>query len=123
MADEQGVVLQINPAGERLWGYACNEVVGQPASMFSALPPAEAAALMGEVLAALHATGSWRGTFRNRRKDGVLVFCEAAISRLEVQGRKLMVMVEQDDRAPPCTGTTPDAGARSGEHGGSRPDG
>jgi PAS domain S-box-containing protein len=96
VADEQGVVLQINPAGERLWGYACNEVVGQPASMFSALPPAEAAALMGEVLAALHATGSWRGTFRNRRKDGVLVFCEAAISRLEVQGRKLMVMVEQD---------------------------
>src|ERR1035441_4609722 len=64
--------------------------------MFSALPPAEATALMGEVLAALDATGSWRGTFRNRRKDGALVFCEAAISRLEVQGRRLMVMVEQD---------------------------
>ena len=96
VADEQGVVLQINPAGERLWGYASNEVVGQPASMFSALPPAEATALMGEVLAALDATGSWRGTFRNRRKDGALVFCEAAISRLEVQGRRLMVMVEQD---------------------------
>ena len=57
VADEQGVVLQINPAGERLWGYACNEVVGQPASMFSALPPAEAAALMGEVLAALQRAG------------------------------------------------------------------
>jgi len=27
VADEQGVVLQINPAGERLWGYASNEVV------------------------------------------------------------------------------------------------
>jgi len=51
---------------------------------------------MQEVLAALQATGSWRGTFQNRRKDGATIFCEAVISRLEVQGRTLMVAVEQD---------------------------
>ena len=51
---------------------------------------------MREVLAALQATGSWRGTFQNRRKDGALISCEAVISRLEIQGRMLMVAVEQD---------------------------
>ena len=96
VTDEQGVIVQMNPAGERIWGYARNEVLGQPASVFSALPEPEATAVMQEVLAALQATGSWRGTFQNRRKDGALIFCEAVISRLEIQGRVLMVAVEQD---------------------------
>ena len=96
VTDEQGVIVQMNPAGERIWGYERNEVLGQPASVFSALPEPEATAVMREVLAALQATGAWRGTFKNRRKDGAIIYCEAVISRLEVQGRVLMVAVEQD---------------------------
>jgi len=96
VSDEAGLVVQMNPAGERIWGYARNEVLGQPASMFSALPEPEATAVIHEVLAALQATGTWRGTFQNRRKDGAIIACEAVINRLEVQGRKLMVAVEQD---------------------------
>ena len=96
VTDEQGLIVQMNPAGERIWGFERNEVLGQPASVFSALPEPEATAVMREVLAALQATGSWRGTFQNRRKDGALIFCEAVISRLEIQGRVLMVAVEQD---------------------------
>ena len=96
VTDEQGVIVQMNPAGERIWGYERNEVLGQPTSVFSALPEAEATAVMHEVLAALQATGSWQGTFQNRRKDGALILCEAVISRLELQGRVLMVAVEQD---------------------------
>ena len=96
VTDEQGVIVQMNPAGERIWGFARNEVLGQPVSVFSALPEPEATAVMLEVLAALQATGAWRGTFKNRCKDGAIIFCEAVISRLEVQGRMLMVAVEQD---------------------------
>jgi PAS domain S-box-containing protein len=96
VTDDQGLIVQVNSAGERIWGYEHNEVLGQPASVLSALPEPEARAVMLEVLAALQATGGWRGTFQNRRKDGALIYCEAVISRLEVQGRRLMVAVEQD---------------------------
>jgi PAS domain S-box-containing protein len=96
VTDEQGVVVQMNPAAEQIWGHNRSEVLGQPASIFSALPEAEAAGVLGQVLEALRATGSWRGTFKNRRKDGAIIFCDAVISRVEIQGRMLMVAVEQD---------------------------
>jgi PAS domain S-box-containing protein len=96
VTDEKGVIVQMNPAGERTWGYERNEVLGQPVSVLSALPEPEATTVMQEVLTALQATGSWRGTFKNRRKDGAIIFCDAVISRLEIQGRGLLVAVEQD---------------------------
>ena len=96
VTDEQGIIVQMNPAAERIWGYKRHEVLGQPASVFSALPEPEATAILREVLAALEATGAWRGTFQNRRKDGALISCEAVIGRLEIQGRVLMVAVEED---------------------------
>jgi PAS domain S-box-containing protein len=96
VSDEQGLIVQMNPAGERIWGYERAEALGRPLSVFSALPEPEATAVMHETLEALHDTGSWRGTFKNRRKDGAIIACEAVINRLEVQGRVLMVAVEQD---------------------------
>ena len=96
VTDEKGLIVQMNPAGERIWGYERDEVLGRPASVFSALPEPEASAGLREVLEALQATGSWRGTFQNRRKDGAIIACEAVINRLEVQGRVLMVAVEED---------------------------
>jgi PAS domain S-box-containing protein len=96
VTDEQGLIVQMNPAAERIWGYECNEVIGQPASIFSALPEPEATAVLREVLRTLQATASWRGVFNNRRKDGTLIVCEAVISRLEIQGRVLMVAVQQE---------------------------
>ncbi len=96
VTDENGLIVQMNPAGERIWGYAHNEVLGQPASMFSALPEPEATALMHEVLAALQTEGTWRGTFQHRRKDGATISCDAVINRLEVRGQRLTVAVVQD---------------------------
>ena len=96
VTDEKGLIVQMNPAAERIWGYKREEVIGQSASVFSALPEPKAAAVMCGVLADLQTTGSWRGTFENRRKDGAIISCEAVMSRLEVQSRVLMVAVEQD---------------------------
>ena len=96
VTDEKGLIVQMNPAGERIWGYEQHEMLGRPVSLFSALPEPEAKASLREVLEALQDAGTWRGTFQNRRKDGALIACEAVISRLEAQGRTLMVAVEQD---------------------------
>jgi PAS domain S-box-containing protein len=96
VTDEQGVIVQMNPAAERIWGYASKEMLGQPASVLSALPEPEANALQREVLAALRATGTWRGVFKDRRKDGTLIHCEAVVRQVEIRGQMLMVAVQQD---------------------------
>ncbi len=96
VTDEQGLIVQMNPAAERIWGYERNEVLGQPVSVLSALPEPDNTKVMRDVLAALQASGTWRGTFQNRRKDGAIIACEAVISRVEIQGRVLLVAVEQD---------------------------
>ncbi len=96
VTDEQGVIVQMNPAAERIWGYDRNEAIGQRPTAFSALPEPEATALLRQVLQALEIEGTWRGTFRNRRKDGTIIFCDAVINRLETQGRVLYIAVEQD---------------------------
>jgi len=96
VTDDQGVIVQMNPAGERIWGYDRNEVVGQPVSVLSALAEPEATAVMDEVLETLQTTGAWRGAFKNRRKDGTVIICEVIINRVATQGGVLMVAVEQD---------------------------
>jgi PAS domain S-box-containing protein len=96
VTDDKGLIVQMNPAAERIWGYECSEVLGKPATVFSALPELEAMAVMREVLATLQTGGFWRGTFKNRRKDGAIISCEALINRLQIQDRVLMVAVEQD---------------------------
>ncbi|MEI8042868.1 MAG: PAS domain S-box protein [Verrucomicrobiota bacterium] len=96
VTDEEGHVIQMNPAAEQMMGYTQSEMLGQSVTVFSALPEAEATALLHDLAGALKAAGKWRGIFKNRRKDGVINFCEAVIARLEIHGRSLLVAVEQD---------------------------
>ena len=63
VTDDQGFIVQMNPAAERIWGYERSEVLGgRP--VCSAVARARGTAVMREVLAGLKATGSWRGIFR-----------------------------------------------------------
>ena len=96
LTDEQGYIMQLNPAAERMMGYLQSEVLGQPVTVFSALPETEATALLLDLTEVLKATGKWRGIFKSRRKDGAINFCEAVITRLEIHGRAFLVAVEQD---------------------------
>lgn len=96
VTDEQGRIVQMNPAADRIWGYERGEVLGQSADIFSALPEPEKTAAMQEVLTALRTKGSWRGRFPNRHKSGRLIYCEAFMSRVEVAGRTLYVALEQE---------------------------
>lgn len=96
VTDEDGRVIQMNPAAEQMMGYTQGEALGQPVTIFSALPESEATALLQDLTRALRATGKWQGIFKNRRKDGTIHSCEAVITRLEIHGRSLLVAVEQD---------------------------
>ncbi|MCX6922679.1 MAG: PAS domain S-box protein, partial [Verrucomicrobia bacterium] len=96
VTDDQGLIVQMNPAAERIWRYTQSDILGRPASVLSGLPEPEASEGLREVLATLHATGSWRGMLKNRHQNGEAFFCEAVMSRLKIHGRVLLVAVEQD---------------------------
>jgi len=96
VSDEQGRTMQMNPAAEQLWGYQQNELLGQPSRVLGALLEPGTSKLQEEARAALQAAGAWRGTFKDRRKDGEVIHCEAVVSQVESQGRTLFVSVEQE---------------------------
>jgi PAS domain S-box-containing protein len=64
----QGTIEYVNPAWERMNGYASDEAIGRPASFL--LNRASAEALMEEMQATILQGEIWRGDLMNRRKDG-----------------------------------------------------
>ena len=78
ITDVGGAIEYVNPAFERVTGYAHEEVVGQnPRILKSGL---QTDAFYHDLWATLGAGRAWRGTFVNRRKDGSLFEEEELIS-------------------------------------------
>ncbi|MCB1955251.1 MAG: EAL domain-containing protein [Rhodocyclaceae bacterium] len=68
IADAQRNIIDVNPAFERITGYARDEVMGEnPRLLSSGMQSGEFYARM---FATLDTTGSWQGELWNRRKDG-----------------------------------------------------
>lgn len=76
-AAPDGRIIRVNEAFERAMGYEANEVIGQNHRLFNSgvHPPAYYERLWSTVLAGR----IWTGVFRNRRKDGRLVWMNATI--------------------------------------------
>ena len=68
VTDQKGLIVQMNPAGKRMLGYLRDEMLGQPVSVFGALPEPEATAIMGEVLEALQTQDRGAGSSRTGAK-------------------------------------------------------
>jgi PAS domain S-box-containing protein len=79
--DDQGRVESLNPAAERLFGYAAAEVVGQPA---------ERLVRVGELGRAR------QGEATGRRRNGELFPIDLTISRMERPGQKLSIISVRD---------------------------
>ncbi|HUG27104.1 MAG TPA: PAS domain S-box protein [Gemmatimonadales bacterium] len=73
-----GTIVYVNPAFERMTGYASAEAVGQnPRILRSGLQPSE---FYRDLWATLQRGESWAGRMRNRRKDGTLYTADAVIT-------------------------------------------
>jgi PAS domain S-box-containing protein len=96
--DEQGVIESLNPAAERLFGYAAAEAVGQNIRM---LMPAPYRDEHSEYLARYLRTGEKRviGIGREvtgQRKDGTTFPMQLAVSEVRLQGRRLFTGIVHD---------------------------
>lgn len=96
--DEMGVVLSVNPAVERLFGYPPSEVVGRNVSMLMPSPDREQ---HDGYLQRYRQTGARRVIGQGRevtalRKDGTTFAAELAVSELVVGGKRLFTGTLRD---------------------------
>src|SRR5437867_2692366 len=81
IVDQQGKIIDWNPAAQRTFGYRKEEMLGRtPASL---RPEDEEARQGGQIATALTRQGRWQGELVFLRKDGTRVICESVISTLE----------------------------------------
>jgi two-component system cell cycle sensor histidine kinase/response regulator CckA len=66
--DEEGKIIDWNPAAERIFGYSKAEAMGKQVSMLD--PPNESAGLARTILTVLERDGRWSGEIPFVRKDG-----------------------------------------------------
>ncbi|MBN2307682.1 MAG: PAS domain S-box protein, partial [Candidatus Hydrogenedentes bacterium] len=78
VTDLEGSIEYVNPAFERVSGYARDEVIGQNIMMLSSGPPGDP--VHRDLWETLKRGDVWSGRFVNRRKDGTLYHDEATIS-------------------------------------------
>jgi diguanylate cyclase (GGDEF)-like protein/PAS domain S-box-containing protein len=97
VTDVDGRIVEINPALSRMTGYGRLELIGQHAGLL--YKEAESPVTSGRIAEALKHDGLWRGETSFRHRDGHLVQCIVAISRLGPRGpgeRGGMVAVMSD---------------------------
>jgi len=97
LTDPTGKILYVNPAFERVTGYAATEVLGGNPSLLKS--GAHDRAFYEAMWTTLRAGRTWEGRFTNRRKDGRLFLEDASISpvREGAEGRLIgYVAVKRD---------------------------
>ncbi|HYD86902.1 MAG TPA: PAS domain-containing protein, partial [Vitreimonas sp.] len=70
LSTPEGIIVYVNAAEQRLFGYERDELLGQHVSVQNAYSPEANARIVAAVMAALREKGQWRGEWFNRRKDG-----------------------------------------------------
>ncbi len=96
LSDEHGTIVYTNSAEDRMFGYGSGELIGQHVSVQNAYPPDENARLVSEVIAELKRSGSWRGEWLNRRKDGATFVTTSRISAVVLDGRSYWLCIQED---------------------------
>ena len=78
LSDLDGAIVYVNPAFERVTGYAAAEVLGRTAALLKS--GAHDRAFYEALWATLRGGRTWEGRFTNRRKDGRLFIEDASIA-------------------------------------------
>jgi PAS domain S-box-containing protein/putative nucleotidyltransferase with HDIG domain len=91
---QTGVVLEANPAAEKLTGYSRQELIGKP--HFKMYPVAEHARIQNAFLQAINQQGIFEG-YHLQRKDGQTIPVSVMASEaFEVDGRQMIIAIFRD---------------------------
>ncbi|MCK5117995.1 MAG: PAS domain S-box protein, partial [Candidatus Latescibacteria bacterium] len=88
--DVEGRVIYVNPATERIFGYAADELIGQPAGKLNAArsAPDQEEEILRETL-----KEGWEGELTDRRKDGEIFPFWTTTSKIIDEEGKLIALV------------------------------
>lgn len=86
LSTPDGVIVYVNPAEERLFGYGPGELIGQHVSVQNAYSPEANARIVAGVMTALRECGHWSGEWLNRRKDGSVFVSASEIRAVPWRG-------------------------------------
>lgn len=91
IADENDVLMYVNPAFTRMYGYEYDEVVGQPSSILWGT--ASASSARAEIFPTTMQMESWHGELNNRRKDGTEFPIQLTTAQVRDDHGKLVALV------------------------------
>jgi len=80
VTDKEFKITYINKAGERLYGYSINEILGKTPALFNAEPMSNQ--LQQELYSSVMNGNNFESTWLNKRKDGSTFYCNFRISVL-----------------------------------------
>ncbi len=99
VTDVQGRFIQANAALCALSGYAADDLLGQPASLFAT--ERHTPAFFAALLRTVRETGSWRGELCNRARDGTLFWTDTTvIAQHDAEGHTRTHVVLYHDITP-----------------------
>ncbi len=78
ITDTNGNIEYVNPMFEKVTGYSREEAVGQSPAMLDSGETAEV--VFEELLKTVKTGKTWKGTFKNKKKDGKYYWCNTFIS-------------------------------------------
>ncbi len=96
LSTADGVIIYTNPAEDRMFGYGPGELIGQHVKVQNAYPADDNDRIVAEVISELRTRGSWRGEWRNRRKDGSEFLSMSRITAVELDGAPHWLCVQED---------------------------
>jgi len=106
VTDHDGVILDWNPAAERLFGYSRGEVIGRSAELLNR--PGEGPALSRAIRAGLKTRGLWTGELAVVAKDGTERQVEAVVIDLKDEGGRPVIVLGGQRHTIPERERTPE---------------
>jgi len=96
ITDTQGRIEYVNPTFERVTGYSGAEVLGKTPRILDSGETAEI--VFEEMLKTITAGKTWRGTLKNRKKDGNYYWCESLTTPIcDEKGQIIQFLTMQED--------------------------
>ena len=96
ITDTQGRIEYVNPTFERVTGYSGAEVLGKTPRILDSGETAEI--VLDEMLKTITAGKTWRGTVKNKKKDGHYYWCESLTTPIcDEKGQIIQFLTMQED--------------------------
>lgn len=96
IADQNGKIVYINTAAEKLYGYDSGELLGQAMFKLSGLPKEISKMKVGLALSEINESGLWIGEWENVCKDGKKLTTACRVTTLNLKSESYFVSVQRD---------------------------